>query len=265
MSSHLARKLERFARLSAADKEALFTLTRRPLRNIPRGQMILREGETSPGMRIFLSGWSYRCKSLEGGRRQIVSFLLPGDVCDLNACVLSYSDHSIVAATQVTVVDIPRQNVEDIAHGHPALFQALCWDEQVSVGLLREWIINIGQRTALERMANLFCELFVRLDMVGLTNERMFSFPVTQADLAAATGLSTVHVNRTLQELRRAELVSLTGRGLHILDFPRLKRLAQFRPNYLHLGWDYPDAPAAPVEPAGIDRGTEALRLPIGS
>jgi CRP-like cAMP-binding protein len=264
MSSHLARKLDRFARLSLVEKEALFTLTRRPLRNVARGQVIVREGEASPGMRIFLSGWGYRCKSIEGGRRQILAFLLPGDVCDLNTYVLSHSDHAIVAATQTTIVDIPHPTVEDIAYRHPALFRALCWDEQVSVSLLREWIVNIGQRTALERMANLFCELFVRLDLVGLVNESSFAFPITQTDLAAATGLSTVHVNRTLQELRRAELVSLTGRGLHILDFPRLARLAQFRPNYLHLG--YPDpATGAPVQqPVGpADRAPSPL--PIGT
>lgn len=235
MSSNLIRKLERFSSLSRADKDALAAMTARPLRNVDKGDVILQEGERPHDICLFLSGWGLRCKCLPGGRRQILSFILPGDLCDLNNFVIQAADHSIVAATPATLGIIAHQHMLGLMQTHPTLFEALCWDQQVSVALLREWITNIGQRTALERMANLLCELFIRLEMAGLTREMRFDLPVTQADLAAAAGLSTVHVNRTLQDLRRMQVVSLSARHLEILDLPRLKAIAHFNSAYLHL------------------------------
>jgi CRP-like cAMP-binding protein len=118
---------------------------------------------------------------------------------------------------------------------HPRITQALFWDELVTVAIQREWTLNVGQRTAYERIAHLLCELYLRLRTVGLTDGTSCHFPLTQVDLADATGLTAVHVNRTLQELRRDGLIELQSKTLTIPDLNALRQVALFNDNYLHL------------------------------
>ncbi len=235
MYSQLIRKLERFCPLTQADKETLLGAFRRPLRNVARGDEIISQGEIADDVRVLLSGWAFRCKRLRDGRRQILTIVLPADICDLNVFAATEMDHEIVAATPLVLGELPRAGLQAIMTNQPALHRALSSDMQQAIGLLHESIVNIGQRNALERMANLFCELSMRLELIGASDNLSFHFPLTQADLAAATGLSTVHVNRTLQELRRMDLIALSGKDLRVLNLPGLRSLALFDAAFLHL------------------------------
>jgi CRP-like cAMP-binding protein len=149
--------------------------------------------------------------------------------------ILREMDHSIGTITATTVAELSRATIEAITLGHPRITQGLWWETLVNNGIQREWTVNIGQRTALERIAHLLCELFIRLKTVGLTNGKSFEAPVTQTDLADATGLSTVHINRTLRELREGRLVEWKGKIVTIPDLDALAHVGLFNPNYLHL------------------------------
>jgi CRP-like cAMP-binding protein len=232
--SHIIRKLEQFVRLSAADRAMLDRALGRRTRTFAPRADIAREGER-PEAHLLLDGWACRYKQLEDGRRQIVSFFLPGDICDFNVFILREMDHSIGTITPVTTVDLPRQFFDEISAGYPRILTAFWWESLVNAAIQREWTMNLGQRTASERMAHLLCELFIRLRMVGLADDDSCSFPLTQADLAEATGLSKVHVNRTLQELRASDLIVLKDKTLLVPDLDRLISAGLFNPNYLHL------------------------------
>jgi len=235
MADALIKKLEHFVRLSEHDKEVLAGAAAERIRKLRSRAHVVSEGDNPKVIYLVLEGWAYRYKHLEDGRRQIVGFFLPGDLCDLNVFILREMDHSIASITPLTIAEISRQNFERVIEGHPRVTQALWWDALVSMAIQREWTVNLGQRHALERVAHLFCELFFRLRSAGLTEEMSCGFPLTQAELADATGMSTVHVNRTLQELRALRLITLSNRVLSITDLDRLMQVGMFNANYLHL------------------------------
>lgn len=183
----------------------------------------------------MLEGWACRYKTLPDGRRQIVDFLLPGDLCDLKLHLLSEMDHAIGAITAVTVAEINPEELELLTKRHPRIAHAVWMEEMSKVSIQREWTLNVGQRTAYERIAHILCETYLRLYSVGRTSGNQCEFPLTQLDLADATGLTAVHVNRTLQELRRDALIELHSRTLTVPDLAALKSAASFNSNYLHL------------------------------
>lgn len=231
----LIAKLEHFARLSEDERQFLGNLVGQRGRRIGAREDIVREGESPTTMSFVREGWACRYKTLEDGRRQIISFFLPGDVCDFYAFVTREMDHSIAAITPVSIAEIGRSTFDELAANYPRLWRALQWDSMVTSAIQREWTVNLGQRDAFERLSHLLCELFVRLAAAGLTDGDACDFPLTQTDLGEATGLSTVHVNRTLRELREANLIVLKDRTLRIPDIAALKRHAMFNANYLHL------------------------------
>ncbi|WP_316203559.1 Crp/Fnr family transcriptional regulator [Bradyrhizobium sp. SZCCHNS3051] len=233
--SHLVRKLENFVRLSAADRLMLNRAAAQRVRTFAPRTDIAREGEKPKDVHLILNGWACRYKQLEDGRRQIVSFFLPGDICDLNIFILREMDHSIGTITPVSIADLPREFFDEISAGYPRIATAFWWETLVNAAIQREWTMNLGQRTASERMAHLLCELFFRLRLAGLADDSSCSFPLTQADLAEATGLSKVHVNRTLQELRASNLIVLKGKMLVLPDLEHLMSAGLFNANYLHL------------------------------
>lgn len=233
MINPLALRLSEYTRLSVPDVSAIDAASRR-VRRLRAHDDLLREGDTPRGVFLMLSGWACRYKTLEDGRRQIVSFFVPGDLCDLNLFVLREMDHSLGALTPATVAEISRDEFDQLTEGSPRVTQALWWNLLVTMAIQREWTVNLGQRTAYERLAHLFCELFVRLRGVGLTRGDRCDFPLTQNDLADATGLTAVHVNRTIQELRRQNLIELNRRELRIPDLDALMRAGLFNINYLH-------------------------------
>ncbi|HEV2746734.1 MAG TPA: Crp/Fnr family transcriptional regulator [Allosphingosinicella sp.] len=227
-------RLHAFTRLSRDDVAAIEGLSSNGLREIGARRDLIREGDRPRSVFVVLDGWACRYKTLPDGRRQIVGFFIPGDICDLNVYILRQMDHSIGAITQLRVAEIAAEDFDRLMIEHPRITQALYWDELVTVSIQREWTLNVGQRTAYERLAHLLVELFVRLEAVGLADRHSCHFPLTQSDLADATGLTAVHVNRTLQELRRDRLIELQGRTLTIPDMPALKAAALFNDNYLH-------------------------------
>jgi len=233
--SHLIRKLEHFVRLSPADRAILVRASSERVRNFRPRIDIAREGDKPRDVHLILTGWACRYKQLEDGRRQIVSFFLPGDICDLNIFILREMDHSIGTITSVTIADLSREFFYEISAGHPRIATAFWWESLVNSAIQREWTMSLGQRTASERMAHLLCEIFLRLRLAGLTREDSCDFPLTQSDLADATGLSKVHVNRTLQELRSAELIVLRGKSLTVPSLERLMNAGLFNANYLHM------------------------------
>lgn len=230
----LALRLEAFTRLSSDDKAALAKVSKISRVISPRRDLI-REGENPKYVHLMLDGWACRYKTLPDGRRQVVAFFVPGDFCDLNVYMLRQMDHSIGAITRLSVADISRDDMDHLTANYPRVTQALWWEALVNTAIQREWTLNVGQRTAYERIAHLLTELFLRLRTVKMTNGVSCDFPLTQNDLADATGLTAVHVNRTLQELRRDGLIELERRRLTIPDLQRLMDAAMFNANYLHL------------------------------
>ena len=229
------RRLNALRRLSAAGVAAIRTAVRERVGKAAAGEDLACEGDRCDSVRLFLSGWACRYKALEDGRRQIVSFILPGDTCDAHIYLLSMMDHSIGTLTPVTYAELDSVAFERLMSADTSVAEAFHCETLAARAIQREWAINLGRRDALERVAHIICELFERLQVVGLVEGNSFAFPATQMDLADATGLSTVHLNRTLQELRATGLITLRDRSLTIVDPRALRSTAMFNSNYLHL------------------------------
>lgn len=230
----LVRKLEVFAPLSGAERHAVTALASLPRRYAAR-EDVIRQGDPTEHVNLLLEGFACRYKTLEDGRRQILSSFVPGDICDLNVFILKRMDHSIGALSPCLFGAIHRRQIDDLFEQHPRITRAFWWSTLVEESISREWLMNVGQRSAYERAAHLFCELYWRLRMVGLVRDGTFDFPITQTELGDALGLSAVHVNRTMQELRRDGLISTHGRELTVADLEGLEAAALFEPSYLHL------------------------------
>ena len=230
----MRNKLAAFTKLSPEDQLALDRITRNTIK-VDARRDVIGEGESPRHVRLILEGWGARYKALPDGKRQIVGLFVPGDFCDLNVYILKRMDHSIGAISRLRVAIISQAEMEELTSEHPRISQALLWHELVSSAIQREWLLNIGQRDAQARLAHLFLEMYFRMRTVGLTHNGRCDFPLTQSDLAEATGLTSVHVNRMLQELRREGLIELERKQLHIPDVPRLMDLAMFNADYLHL------------------------------
>jgi CRP-like cAMP-binding protein len=228
-------KLENFVRFSREERTALLSLLENRGKVLRARQDLLRATDKARTVNIVLEGWAYRYVDLEDGRRQIVSFLLPGDVCDAGLAYLGEVDHSIGAVGDVVVAEVPLQEFEQLEAQIERLNMAMRWSALVEVSVARRWIVNLGQRSAAERLGHLFCEIYYRLAAVGLCSGPSCEFPVTQAQLGEVTGLSSVHVNRSLQHLRARGLITLKEKTLTIHDVDRLARLSLFDPDYLHL------------------------------
>ena len=234
MTNPLVLKLERGAELNDQDRTLLRSITQNSRRLAAR-EDIIREGDTPDDVHLVLEGFACRYKMLSDGRRQIVAFLIPGDFCDLHVAILGTMDHGLATLTPCTIVDLPRATIEEITFNHPRITRALWWCTLVDEAILREWLVNMGQRPADRQAAHAICELLVRLQTVGRATDNSFELPLTQEELGDALGLSIVHVNRTLQRLREEKLIVFKGKVLSIPDVERLKLFADFDANYLHL------------------------------
>lgn len=232
----LAQKLGNYLSLTAAEIATLDGLVLRKTRRYEARHEIVREGDPACTMRFMLSGWANRYKQLPDGRRQTVGFFLPGDICDLNVAILKVMDHSLAAISAVVITEIGDVEFESTISQFSRLKKAFQWESLVNMAIQREWTHNLGQRSAFERIAHLLCEIHLRLELVGMSNGNLLEFPLTQTDLAEAGGISTVHVNRTMQELRRAGLIHQKGRQLELTNLEGLREAASFDPRYLHLG-----------------------------
>lgn len=229
----LLRKLESIATLSDEDRQVIESLPAR-IRTLRSGQDVMREGDTPSQCCLIVDGWICRYKMLDEGRRQIFSFHIPGDMPDVQSLHLQTMDHSLSTVTDATVAFIPHENIRDLMLRFPRLGALLWRDTLIDAAIFREWMAGIGRKSAFGRIGHLFCEMYAKLEAVGLASDHRFSLPVTQGGLADALGLTTVHVNRTLQEMRRQGLITLRDNTLVVHAWDELVRSSEFDPTYLH-------------------------------
>ena len=234
LSAPLLKKLEWFTDFEDADAKLLEQLCRN-VRSFGAGEDLIGEGDDPGKLFVLLDGWAYRYKLLPDGGRQIMAYLLPGDLCDVYAFILKQTDHSVGILSDAKVAIFDKDQLLGVMWESHRISAALWWSTLVDEAVLRQWIVNVGQRQAYERVAHLFCELWLRLKMIGRTNGNEFYLPVTQAQLGDTIGLTPVHVNRTLQRMRTEKLIELESRRLKICDVEQLQEIASFDPKYLHL------------------------------
>jgi CRP-like cAMP-binding protein len=230
----LAMKLSSFADFSADDAAALDWLSA-DVRPFKARTDLIKEGDRPEAVFLLIEGWAMRYKVLPDGRRHIMAFLIPGDLCDVHVFILKEMDHSIGLVTNARVAVIPKEKMLALIEDRPKMTQALWWSSLVDDSVLREWLVNMGQRSAHDGIAHLLVEIWLRLRAVGMADDGTIRLPLTQNDIADAMGLTPVHVNRTLQQMRQEGLIELASGALHIPDVRRLMEVSDFDPNYLHL------------------------------
>ena len=233
-SAPLLRKIERHAPMPRADREALRRMLAANVRTIRARADVIEAGERPSEISVVLSGWACRYRAVEGGRRRIVAFYLPGDVCEFNVFLMQALDHPIEAVEPLRVAGISRGMLGEFAKDHPRINQALWWESVVAGAIQREWTVNVGRRSAKQRVGHLLCELYVRLHAVGLARDGRCGLPLTQADIGDACGMTAVHINRTLRKLRAMGLLTLMDGMLDVHDWPGLATVAAFDAGYLH-------------------------------
>ena len=233
ISVHL-KKLRKRVEISADEERAIRDAVAET-RRVPADQMVVRSGEELNVSLMLLSGWMARSKDLSGGERQVTELHVAGDFADLHGFTLKRLDHDVTTFTECTLAVFPHESLQDITERFPRLARIYWFSTNVDAAIHREMAVSLGQRSAISRMSHLFCELYERLSVVGQTRGDSYEFPLTQRELSECLGLTVVHANRTLQELRRRGLVELESRQLTIRDRPGLEGVAEFDPTYLYL------------------------------
>jgi CRP-like cAMP-binding protein len=206
-------------------------------RAIPGHEAIAKAGAECGRLFVVLDGLACRFKLLPDGRRQILGYLLPGDMCDTRQLLMAQFDHTICTLVPSDVATLDAPAVHRLER-YPGIATAFARYSVTQQAVTREWLVNVGHRTAFERIGHLVCEMFARFEAVGLTHGHTFDLPLTQAELGDTLALSSVHVNRTLMELRRLKLVTFQNRQIKIHDYPALRAAAGFDPAYLQAGLD---------------------------
>ncbi len=232
-SHPLIRKLESITDLSPDERQALMALPMR-VQEVRADQDIVREGDRPSQCCLLLEGFAARFKFTDKGKRQIFAFHTPGDIPDVLSLQLKTMDHSLGTLTPCKLGFIQHDHMRELLRQHPRLTDVFWRDTLIDSAIFREWMIGIGRRDAKTRVAHLFCEMVMRLRAVGLEQGNTVPLPLTQNEVGDALGLSTVHVNRTLQELRGEDLVEWDKGVLTVLDWEGLKLTGEFDPTYLH-------------------------------
>ena len=204
-------------------------------RKVRADTVVVRSGERLNSSLMLIDGWMARAKDLESGERQFTELHVAGDFADLHGFTLKCLDHDVVTLSDCTLAVVPHDRLRAITERFPHLGRVYWFTTNVDAAIHRECALSLGQRTAISRMAHLFCELFVRLHLVGRTHANGYEFPLTQREVSECLGLTVVHANRTIQELRRRGLIELENRHLTILDRHGLERVAEFDDAYLYL------------------------------
>lgn len=233
MANRFIRKLSGFADLTAESTSALSAATAFP-RKYAKKQDVIREGDRPGPMFVMLDGWACRYKILPNGTRQVMAFLMPGDACDLHVGMLAEMDHGIQSVTPARIAAIPRGEMDELMDRHPDFARAMYLAQLIDEGTLRAWIVSMGRRTSIERVAHLMCELYLRARSIDMVAEAALALPLSQIILADALGMTPVHINRVLKELRLAGAMELQRGSLNILDPRKLADIAGFDENYLH-------------------------------
>jgi CRP-like cAMP-binding protein len=230
----LIRKLESIADLTREEKEALLSLPM-VVKTFPADHDIVSIGDRPSESCLLLDGWTCRYKMLPDGGRQIMSFHIPGDVPDFQSLYLKTMDHSLGTLTPVKVALIQHRDLQHLVRRYEGLATALWRDSLIDAAIFREWMVGIGRRTAHERITHLLCEMATKLRMVQLNDGHSYPWPVTQQEVADALGLTDVHVNRVLRDLRTSGLITFARGWFKAVDWEGMKKLGQFDPGYLHV------------------------------
>ena len=233
MENRFVSKLEGFGFLGPMEVGALRDATSNPRKVGPR-QDLIREGDRPGPVFVILDGWACRYKILPNGSRQVLAYLMPGDCCDLHIGLLAEMDHGIQTVTEALVCTVDRDEMSALMERHPAIARSMYIAQLVDEGTMRAWITSMGRRSSLERVAHLMCELYIRAHNIGLTTNHSFSLPLSQLLLADSLGMTPVHLNRVLRELRLDGSMTLGRGSLLIVDPLRLVKIAGFDENYLH-------------------------------
>ena len=230
----LLMKLRARDEVSPAEEAALRDAVAE-LRDHPADRIIIREGQELVTSTLLLEGFVCRYKDLRNGERQITALHVPGDFVDLHSFSLKHLDHSIMTLTPSRVALVPHARLTEITETLPHLTRLLWFSTNLDASIQREWELSLGRRPAVARAAHLFCELRVRLGLIGMADEAGYRLPITQTELAECLGLTAVHVNRTLRELRERGLMEFRRGEVTLKDLEGLERLAEFRSDYLYV------------------------------
>ena len=229
----LARKLDLHHRLSEDDKEAIRALPH-TVRRLEAQSYTTREGDRPDRCAVLLEGFSVRHKLTGEGSRQILGVSIPGDALDLQNLFLQESDHSVQMLTRGVVCYVPMHSIEELVLGHSQVGRSILTLALVEASMFREWAVNIGRRDSRSRIAHLLCEFAYRMNAQGLCPDGVYELPMTQEQLADATGLTAVHVNRVLQALQREGLLQRDRRTVRFPSWERLRDVGDFNARYLH-------------------------------
>lgn len=225
-------------RSNALTQEDIRTLEQAmsPSRRIAAGADIVAEGDRPGTCLVLMDGLVGRYKQLRNGRRQILSFQVPGDFVDMHSFVLGRLDHSMSALSPCRISPVSHRAMQEIISHHPRISLAFLRESMIEAAVFRDWVVNLGQRPGYGRLAHAFCELACRLRAVNRMKGDSFDFPVTQEELGQAAGLSAVHVNGVMRRLKENGLVSHQSGVLTIHDWEGLRRAGDFEPSHLFLG-----------------------------
>lgn len=205
------------------------------IKDVAADEEIIAEGAKPTESTLLLSGFAARYSTVSNGKRQIVAIHVAGDFVDLHGFLLRQLDHGIFAMSPCRIAMVPHQNLLEITENFPHLTRLLWLSTLIDAAIHRQWIVGVGRLSAVGRVAHLLCELFLRLKAVGQTDGLRFQLPVTQEELADSFGMSIVHLNKTIQQLRSMDLFTWRRDQIEILDWDRLVEVGEFDPAYLNL------------------------------
>jgi CRP-like cAMP-binding protein len=230
----LVRKLETHQIIAEADRQALLALPFR-LRSVEAQTYLLREGDRPDRCAVLLTGYAFRHKLTGDGARQILALHIPGEAVDFQNMFLNEADHNVQMLTRGQVAEIPRQPLERLALANAGVGRAILVTTLVEASAFREWALNVGRRDSRSRIAHLLCEFAVRVSAQKLDGEGVYELPMTQEQLADATGLTPVHVNRVLKALQAEGLIERNRRVIRFPAWQRLRDVGDFNLRYLHM------------------------------
>jgi CRP-like cAMP-binding protein len=226
------RRLSLRSRLSAEEQQVILSLDGRT-EKYRAHQDIVSPGELVDAACLVADGLVGRFDQMRDGQRQLTSFYIAGDMCDLHSVVAPRASWSITAISNATTIRVPHADLQEVARRYPTIAMAFWRDDTVDASILAKWVGNLGRKSSIARVAHLFCEMAMRSEAGGLGTRTSFEFHATQEQLADATGITTVHLNRTLQEIRRQNLLTFISGRVNVLDWDGLASVAEFDPSYL--------------------------------
>jgi CRP-like cAMP-binding protein len=236
MSEHFAALITKLMLSNILDGDDIRAIQSLPIRSRELGarEVIAAEGDRPRECCVIGEGFGFRSKTTSDGSRQILSLHIPGEIPNLQSLHLKLMDHDLLTLTPCKLTFVPHEAMRALTRTRHNVADALWRETMIDAAIFREWIVNVGRRSGSARMAHLLIELYDRLSAIGRARDNMFEFPITQSELADCVGLSTVHVNRVLQDLRKQGFLRTDRAKFQLLRSRELKEVADFAPAYLH-------------------------------